>query len=67
MTGRIARIVREKAYGVIDGEDGSDYVFHRSALHEVSFEDLHEGAVVTFEVVKGPHELRAEVVRRVQA
>ena len=63
MTGRIERIVREKALGFIEGEDGNDYVFHRSSLRDVSFDDLHEGPVVTFYVVKGPQELRAEVVR----
>ena len=66
MTGRIARIVREKALGFIDGEDGNDYVFHQSALREVVFEDLQEGAAVSFDVVRTPKELRAEVVRLVK-
>ena len=66
MTGRIARIVREKAFGFIDGEDGNDYFFHQSALRDVSFDDLKEGAVVSFDVAKGPKGARAEVVRLVK-
>ena len=67
MTGRIGRIVRAQSCGFIDGEDGNDYVFRQDALHDISFDDLYEGAVVTFEVVMGSHELRAEMVRLVRS
>ncbi len=58
MTGKIERIVEEKgALGFIAGEDGQDYVFHRSArLEGEPFDQLLPGcAPVTFDTV---HELR---------
>ena len=32
MTGKIERIVEAQGLGFIAGDDGQDYVFHRSAL-----------------------------------
>ena len=61
MTGKIARIVEEKGLGFIAGEDGEDYVFHRSALLEGEpFDQLLQGAPVTFDTVHEPKGLRAE-------
>ena len=55
MFGRIKRIVKDKGFGFIEPDDGSDDVFfHRSRLDpKVNFEDLREGDEVEFQVKKG--------------
>jgi CspA family cold shock protein len=55
MFGTIKKIVRDKGFGFIVPDDGSDDVFfHRSRLApKVAFEDLREGDEVEFQVTKG--------------
>ena len=55
MYGTIKKIVRDKGFGFIVPDDGSDDVFfHRSRLApKVVFEDLREGNDVEFQVTKG--------------
>ncbi len=55
MFGTIKKIVREKGFGFIVPDDGSeDVFFHRSRLApKVVFEDLREGDEVEFQVTKG--------------
>ncbi len=55
MTGRIKKIVREKGFGFVVPDDGSDDVFfHRSRLGpKMQFEDLREGDEVQFQVRPG--------------
>jgi cold shock protein len=55
MFGTIKRIVRDKGFGFIVPDDGSDEVFfHRSRLSpKVYFEDLREGERVQFDVRPG--------------
>jgi CspA family cold shock protein len=55
MYGTIKKIVRDKGFGFIVPDDGSDEVFfHRSRLApKVVFEDLREGNDVEFQVTKG--------------
>ena len=68
MTGKITSVVEEKGFGFIAGQDGQDYFFHRSALQEGEpFDQLLQGAAVTFDAVHGPKGLRAEVVRIVKS
>ena len=70
MTGKIERIVEGKGLGFIAGEDGQNYVFHRSALPESEpFDQLLQGAPVTFDAVHEPKAkvLRAEAVRIVKS
>lgn len=62
VTGRIKKIVRDKGFGFIEPDDGSDDVFfHRSRLDQrTQFEDLREGDEVQFLVrsgEKGPQAL----------
>lgn len=66
MTGRVVRILHDKGFGFIQGDDGArrEYFFHRTACDATTpFDRLQEGAVVTFEEAepspKGP---RAEHV-----
>src|SRR5436853_2901568 len=55
VTGTIKRIVRDKGFGFITPDDGSDDVFfHRSRLAgRTQFEDLREGEQVEFQVRAG--------------
>jgi CspA family cold shock protein len=55
MYGTIKKIVKDKGFGFINPDDGTDEVFfHRSRLApKVFFEDLREGAEVQFEVRPG--------------
>jgi cold shock protein len=64
MTGTIARLMRDKGFGFITGEDGTDYFFHQSALAGGAvFDQLRSGSSVTFDVGQGPKGSRAENVR----
>ena len=68
MTGKIERIIEEKGLGFIAGDDGEDYVFHRSALPPAEpFDQLLQGVSVTFDTVHEPKGLRAEAVRIVKS
>ena len=62
MTGTIKTLLTEKGCGFIKGEDGVDYFFHRSALKNVSFDELERGREVTFEDAEGEKGPRAEDV-----
>jgi CspA family cold shock protein len=55
MFGTIKRIVKDKGFGFIVPDDGSDEVFfHRTKMApKVYFEDLREGEEVEFQVHKG--------------
>lgn len=65
MKGSIVRL-QDKGFGFIKPEDGSkDVFFHASALVELSFDDLREGDIVTFDLVDGPKGPAAGNVTRV--
>jgi len=61
MTGTIARLVKDKSFGFINS-GGVDYFFHRSAIRNCEFEDLHQGQEVTFEDTEGTKGPRAEEI-----
>ena len=61
--GTIAKVVRDRGFGFIRGNDGKDVFFHRSGVVGMTFEDLEEGTVVDFEVQKTDKGLRAGNVR----
>jgi CspA family cold shock protein len=58
-TGTIKRLVRERGFGFILGQDGTELFFHRSALREQNFEALSEGQAVEFDVERGDKGPRA--------
>jgi CspA family cold shock protein len=61
MTGRVARITTDKGYGFIKNDaGGKDLFFHHSALMNMKFVDLREGAQVTFEIAETEKGPRAE-------
>ncbi|HEX9880038.1 MAG TPA: cold shock domain-containing protein [Candidatus Binatia bacterium] len=55
MTGTIKKLVRDRGFGFIVPDDGSDDVFfHRSSLApRVVFEDINEGDSVQFQTRSG--------------
>ena len=64
MNGTISRLLADKGFGFITGDDGQEYFMHRSAVGDGSiFEQLREGQPVTFDGTRGDKALRAENVR----
>lgn len=60
--GKIKRLVADRGFGFIDGDQG-DLFFHHSELDGVAFEELKEGQLVEFEVGQGPKGPRAASIR----
>lgn len=60
MTGTIAKLMKDKRFGFIKSERGTEYFFHQSALKNIKFEELEEGREVTFEDTEGVKGPRAE-------
>jgi CspA family cold shock protein len=64
MTGTISKLISDKGFGFIQGEDGQEYFMHRSAVRDGSvFEQLRERQPVVFDPGRGDKGLRAENVR----
>jgi CspA family cold shock protein len=61
MNGTVKRLVSEKGFGFVAGQDGNEYFFHQSSCTE--FDSLREGQSVTFDKGQGPKGPRAENVR----
>lgn len=63
--GTIARLT-DKGFGFISREgEEKDLFFHSNELQGVSYNDLHEGDEVEFEVAEGPKGLNAVNVKQV--
>ena len=63
-TGTIKKIVSDRGFGFIAGEDGKEYFFHRDGV--ANFDALSGGEKVTFQIEsspKGPRAGQVEVVR----
>ena len=64
MNGTISKVISDKGFGFIQGEDRQEYFMHRSAVRDGSvFEQLREGQTVDFDASRGDKGLRAENVR----
>jgi len=63
LNGKIKRLIRERGFGFITAEDGTEVFFHRSDLVEADFDTLEEGASVEFDLERGAKGLRAVNVR----
>lgn len=64
MQGKVKWFNKEKGYGFIEREDGTDVFVHFSAIQEEGFKTLQEGEAVEFEVVDGPKGLQASNVTK---
>lgn len=65
--GTVKRLVRERGFGFILGQDGVELFFHRSALQGEGFDTLAEGQTVEFDVErgeKGPRAANMKVIPR---
>jgi CspA family cold shock protein len=62
-TGTVKRLVRERGFGFILGQDGVEVFFHRSVVQAEGFDALAEGQAVEFDVEKGPKGPRATNMR----
>ena len=62
-TGTIKKVVADRGFGFITGEDGKDYFFHRDSLvPPLSFDRLNGGEPVSYEIETGPKGPRANKV-----
>ena len=63
--GRIKKMVRDRGFGFIRGDDGKEVFFHRSGLNGADYDSLAEGDTVEYVIQEGPRGARAEHVRSV--
>ena len=61
--GSIKKMVRDRGFGFIRGDDGKEVFFHRSGLNASDYDSLNEGDAVEYVVQEGPRGARAENVR----
>jgi cold shock protein len=62
--GTIKKLVADRGFGFITGEDGKDYFFHRDGLSEtLDFDRMAEGEPVTYDVESSPRGPRAANIR----
>jgi CspA family cold shock protein len=62
--GKIKKMVRDRGFGFIRGDDGKEVFFHRSGLNAADYDGLSEGDTVEYVVQEGPRGSRAENVRQ---
>jgi len=65
--GKIKKMVRDRGFGFIRGDDGKEVFFHRSGLNAADYDGLTEGDTVEYVVQEGPRGARAENVRSAAA
>lgn len=65
MKGTVKMFNKEKGYGFIHGEDGTDYFFHYSALLMDSYKTAEAGEHVEFEVEKSERGPRAMNIKKI--
>ena len=62
--GKVKRIVAERGFGFILGEDGREIFFHRSELQNVDFNELKEGDQLEFNVTTGDKGPQASGIKK---
>jgi cold shock protein len=61
IAGTIKKLVAERGFGFIAGDDGKEYFFHRSGVQD--FDSLMGGEKVSFEIEPSPKGPRANRVQ----
>jgi CspA family cold shock protein len=64
LKGKVKRLIRDRGFGFITAEDGTEVFFHRSELVEADFDTMEEGADVEFDLesgAKGPRAVKVKV------
>lgn len=63
-TGTVKKVISDRGFGFITGEDGKDYFFHRDAVQQtLDFDRLVGGESVSFDIESSPRGPRARNVR----
>jgi CspA family cold shock protein len=63
-TGSVKKVIAERGFGFISGEDGKEYFFHRDGLDSsLDFDRLAGGEKVEFEIEQNPKGARADRVK----
>jgi CspA family cold shock protein len=62
--GTVKQIMRERGFGFISAEDGTEIFFHRSELQDVDFNELKEGDHLEFSVTKGDKGPKATNIKK---
>ncbi|HEU4429025.1 MAG TPA: cold shock domain-containing protein [Myxococcota bacterium] len=65
--GKIKKMVRDRGFGFIRGEDGKEVFFHRSGMNGGDYDAMDEGDLVEYVIQEGPRGARAEYVKAVSA
>ena len=60
--GVVSKLLRDKGYGFISMDDGTNVYFHRNAVHELSFDDIKDGMEVSLHIEPGDHGPQATIV-----
>jgi CspA family cold shock protein len=63
--GKIKKMVRDRGFGFIRGEDGKEVFFHRSGMNGSDYDSMDEGDVVEYVIQEGPRGARAEYVKAI--
>jgi CspA family cold shock protein len=63
--GKIKKMVRDRGFGFIRGEDGKEVFFHRSGMNGSDYDSMDEGDTVEYVIQEGPRGARAEFVKAV--
>ncbi|MDN9011344.1 MULTISPECIES: cold shock domain-containing protein [Brevibacillus] len=53
MQGKVKWFNKEKGYGFIEREDGTDIFVHYTGINGTGFRNLEQGEQVTFDIVEG--------------
>ncbi len=62
--GTVKKLIADRGFGFITGDDGKDYFFHRSGVEPtLDFDRLAGGERVAFEIEASPRGPRAVQVR----
>jgi len=64
LKGTVKKLIRDRGFGFITSEDGTEVFFHRSDLVAADFDSMEEGAAVEFEMgtgAKGPRAVKVQV------
>ena len=62
--GTVVRIIRNRGFGFLKQEDGTEVFFHRTSLQGVDFDTLTEGLTLEFDIEQGDKGPRAANVRK---
>ena len=52
--GTVVRLIRDRGFGFLRLEDGSEVFFHHSSMNPGEFDALHEGQELEFSIEQDP-------------